>query len=220
MRNGYFLFRLSGSISLRDTHDHPQETDRERKSKKMASTVQNLGEPKPEQDKVYDPKMLTAMLKTLSDEETTAMLILEMWQRSKFGFSFDFTGHIAWSNNELSLSRKLIAETETKLNQLKSTLAEAPSKIHLNHEEGKKLTKFQHITDKVYRDLFATAAEVAAHNKAKKDRDELPAAIEALETKLSNDRQVYDTMVEKLAKKILDKIDDLTKAAKAKAPGL
>lgn len=182
----------------------------------MASTVQNLGEPKPEQDKVYDRDMLEAMLKTLSKEETTTMLILEMWQRSKFGFSFDFTGHIAWSNNELILFRKLIAETETKLNQLKSTLAEAPSKIHLNYEEGKKLTKFQHITDKVYRDLFATAAEVAAHNKAKKDRDELPAAIEALETKLSNDRQVYDTMVEKLAKKILDKIDDLTKAAKAK----
>lgn len=180
--------------------------------------VQNLGEPEPEpeQDKVYDPKMLTAMLKTLSDEYTTMRMIFEMWNRSKFGFSFDFTNRIVWANAELSLFRNQLADTQTKLNQLKSTLAEAPSKIHLNHEEGKKLTKFQHITDKMRRDLFATAAEVAAHNKAKKDRDELPAAIEALETKLSNDRQVYDTMVETLAKKILDNIDNLTKAIKAK----
>lgn len=187
----------------------------------MASTVQNLGEPKPEQDKVYDPNMLKGMLSTLSNGEATAMLILNMWERSKFGFSFDFTRHIAWANNELSDFRKMIAETQATVDQYKETLAEALTKIHPNYQNGKELTKLQHAMDWMVRHTsHATPEEIAARKQAKKDRDELPAAIEALETKLSNDRQVYNMMVEKLAKKIIDKINDLTKAAKAKAPGL
>lgn len=177
----------------------------------MASTVNNLGEPKPEQDKVYDPKMLTAMLKTLYNEEATAMLIAEMWKRSNFGFSFDFTRHIAWANNELSLSRKIIAETQAMVDQYKETLAEALTKIHLNYQNGKELTKLQHAMDWMVRHTsHATPEEIAARKQAKKDRDELPAAIEALEIKLSEYRQVYDTLVEKLAKNILDKIEELT----------